>query len=94
MSVLTDLIYGGANAVAALAEGAVNDAVSKSLTYLTKRHKEISADSLRVQANLTITKTIKKLVQLTSAAQEETVQVDYIEDYQKKQQAIGLPEGE
>ena len=29
MSVLTDLIYGGANAVAGLTEGAVNDAIAK-----------------------------------------------------------------
>ena len=29
MSVLTDLIYGGSNAVAGLTEGAVNDAISK-----------------------------------------------------------------
>ena len=29
MSVLTDLIYGGSNAVAGLTEGAVNDAIAK-----------------------------------------------------------------
>ena len=29
MSVLTDLIYGGSNAVASLTEGAVNDAIAK-----------------------------------------------------------------
>ena len=30
MSVLTDLIYGGYNAVAGLTEGAVNDAIAKA----------------------------------------------------------------
>ena len=29
MSALTDLIYGGSNAVAGLTEGAVNDAIAK-----------------------------------------------------------------
>ena len=34
MSVLTDLIYGGSNAVAGLTEGAVNDAIAKYLSLI------------------------------------------------------------
>ena len=35
MSVLTDLIYGGSNAVAGLTEGAVNDAIAKYGCYIS-----------------------------------------------------------
>ena len=37
MSVLTDLIYGGSNAVAGLTEGAVNDAIANTVQTRNSR---------------------------------------------------------
>ena len=39
MSVLTDLIYAGSNAVAGLTEGAVNEAIEKYRLWLTDKYK-------------------------------------------------------